>query len=72
LPILCAVPFTGGLPHIVREEMMAIDAKSKLAANLLRFLGVFILFFFPVLFVFTTHSRKFGTKFPKNLGAWIF
>jgi len=59
---------TGGLAHIVREEMMAIDAKSKLAANLLRFrfIGVFIVFFFPVLFVLITHSRKFGTKFRKN------
>jgi len=49
--------------------MMAIDAKSKWAANLLRFrfIGVFMLFFFPVLFVVTTHSRKFETKFLKKL-----
>ena len=29
LPIPCAFPFTGGLPDIVREQMMAIDAKRK-------------------------------------------
>ena len=50
--------------------MMAIDAKSKVAANLLRFrfIDVFILIFgfpFRVMFVFAICSRKFGTKFPK-------
>ena len=28
---------TGGLAHIVREQLMATDAKSKVAANFLRF-----------------------------------
>jgi len=50
--------------------MMAIDAKSKVAANLLKFgfIGVFIFVFafpFGIVLVFVTQSRKFETKFPK-------
>jgi hypothetical protein len=43
-------PCTRGLAHIVREQLMATDAKSKVAANFLTFgfIDVFLLIFgFP-------------------------
>jgi hypothetical protein len=55
---LCA----GGLAHIVREQVMATDAKSKAAANFLkfRFIDVFLL----VLVFQLLHSgqRLFGSR----------
>jgi len=70
---LCAV----GLPHIVTVQVMATDAKSNAAANLLRFpfIDVFLLVFgfafgcLPFAIQFSEIRNEVPEKFQKD---WIF
>jgi hypothetical protein len=76
--LLTASPFpcTRGLAHIVREQLIATDAKSKVAANFLtfRFIDVFLLVFgfpFRVMFVIRHQFPEIRDEVPENFSRGL-